>query len=235
MSLTQHPRLIARVAGASYLIITTFALFAYMYVRGEVIFPDDMAKTAVNVVAQEHLYRLGISAAVIVVVANLPLGVLLYELLRVVDSRIALLALVFIIASTIIEAVNLMNYMAPLFTFTLPDVIHAFALEQRQGLARVPIRMWGYFFSVSLVFFGVFCALTGYLIMRSTFLPRLLGLLMVAAGACYWLNSFGVFLALPDIPYLFNVTMVAENGLALWLFFVGVNDTKWRAQAAAAQ
>ena len=91
--------------------------------------------------------------------------------------------------------------------------------------------MWGYTFSVSLTFFGVFCSLVGYLILRSTFLPRIIGVLMMAAGVCYWVNSFVLFLALPEIPYLFNVTMAAEYSLALWLLIVGVNETKWRAQA----
>lgn len=74
MNLTEHPRLLARLAGALYLIITGCALFAYLYVRGQVILTDDMARTAANFLAHEQLYRLGFAAAVIVVICNLPLG-----------------------------------------------------------------------------------------------------------------------------------------------------------------
>ena len=96
MIFTDHPRLLARVAGAFYLIITACALFAYLYARGRVIVPTDMAQTAANMIAHERLYRLGFSAAVVVVVCNLPLGLILFELLKVVNQRLALLALVFI-------------------------------------------------------------------------------------------------------------------------------------------
>ena len=232
MTLTEHPRLLARVAGAFYLIITAFALFAYLYVRGLVIVPGDMAQTATNILAHERLYRLGFSTAVIVVICNLPLGMILYELLKVVNPRLALLALLFIIVSTTIEAVNIFNYISPLFTLSLPEYRSAFRANELQALARGPIRLFEYLFSVSLTFFGAFCALIGFLIFRSKFLPAILGVLMMAAGVTYWINSFRLFLALP-IPYLPWLTLVAELSLALWLAVFGVNEEKWGAQAGA--
>jgi Domain of unknown function (DUF4386) len=234
MTFTEHPRLLVRIAGVFYLIITAFALFAYLYVRGQVIVPGDMARTAANILAQEQLYRTGFSAAVIVVICNPPMGLLLYELLKVVNPRLALLALVFIIISTTIEAVNLFNYITPLFTLSLPEYRGAFDPDELQALARGPIRLFGYAFSVSLTFFGVFCALNGYLILRSKFLPAILGLLMIVAGVTYWINSFQLFLALP-IPYIQWVTLVAELSLALWLLVVGVNEAKWSARVQALQ
>src|SRR5438477_150036 len=90
MTFTEHPRLLARIAGVFYLIITACALFAYLYVRGQVIVPGDMARTAANILAHEQLYRTGFSAAVIVVICNPPLGLILYELLKVVNPRLAL-------------------------------------------------------------------------------------------------------------------------------------------------
>ena len=232
MTFTEHPRLLARIAGVFYLIITAFALFAYPYVRGQVIVPGDMTQTATNILAHERLYRLGGAAAVVVVVCNLPLGWILFELLRVVNSRLALLALLFITASATLEAVNLSNYFAPLLTFTLPEYRSAFQANEIQALARGPIRIFEYVFSVSLTFFGVFCVLIGYLIFRSRFFPALLGLLMMVAGVTYWINSFRLFLAL-RIPYLAWVTLVAELSLALWLVIAGVNEAKWHAQAGA--
>jgi hypothetical protein len=233
MAFTEHPRRLARIAGAFYVVIIAFALFAYLHVRGQLIVPGDMARTATNIVAHEQLYRLGFSAAVIVVVCNLPLGWIFFELLKVVNRRLALLALLFITASATIEAVNLFNYIAPLFTFTLRE-FGAFDASQQGALARGSIRMFGYGFSVSLTFFGVFCVLVGVLILRSKFLPSLLGLLMLAAGAAYWIDNFVLFLALPDVPYLGWVTLAAESSLASWLLLVGVDEGKWRAQALEA-
>src|SRR5215469_15787364 len=103
MTLTNHPRLLARIAGVFYLIITVFALFAYLYVRGHLIVPGDMARTAANVVAHEQLYRLGLAATMIVTVSNLPMGMIFYELFKIVNPRLALLALMFITVSTTIE------------------------------------------------------------------------------------------------------------------------------------
>src|SRR5215469_4785387 len=230
MSLTEHPRLLARIAGAFYLIITACALFAYLYVRNQVIVADDMSRTAANFLAHEQLYRSGFAAAVLVVICNLPMGFILFELLKVVNRPLAQLALVFITVSVTIEAVNLSNYIEPLFTLTLPEYATAFDAVQRQALARGPIKMFGYLFSVSLTFFGVFCALIGMLIVRSRFLPAILGLLMIVAGVTYWINSFRLFLALP-IPYIPWVTLVAELSLALWLIAVGINEARWRARA----
>jgi len=232
MSFTEHPRLLARIAGVFYLIIIAFALFAYLYVRGRVIDPGDMAQTATNLLRHEQLYRLGFSAAVVVVISNLPLGWILFELLKVVNPRLALLALLFITVAATIEAVNLFNYLVPLFTFSLSKYRSAFQANELQALARGPIRMFDYLFSVSLTFFGVFCALIGFLIFRSKFLPPILGLLMMGAGVTYWINSFRLFLALP-IPYLPWVTLVVELSLALWLALVGINEEKWRAHVAA--
>lgn len=228
----KHPRLLARIAGALYLVITACALFAYLYVRDQVINVDNMAQTAANFVAHEQLYRWGFAAALIVVVCNLPMGFILFELLKVVNARIARLALVFITASATLEAVNLFNYIEPLFTFTLPEYRDAFAPEAVQAIARGPIRMWSYAFSVSLTFFGVYCALIGILIFRSRFFPPILGVLLIAAGLTYWVNAFRLFLALP-IPYVQWVTLIAENALALWLLFVGLDESKWRERAAA--
>jgi hypothetical protein len=236
MTFTEHPRLLARIAGVCYLIITVFALFAYMYVRGRIVISGDMRQTAANMLAHEQFYRMGFSAAVIVVLCNPPMGFILYELLKVVNARIALLALIFITISTTIEAVNLFNYIMPLYLFSLPEYRAAFNAEQIQALARGHLRLWGTAFSVSLAFFGVFCGLNGYLLVKSTFFPRFLGVLMLIASAYYLTNySFVGFLGLPDIPFigLLRPTLVAEVALALWLTVVGVNEAKWRAEVHA--
>ena len=83
------------------------------------------------------------------------------------------------------------------------------------------------------MFFGAFCALIGTLILKSKFLPRVLGVLMVLAGTAYWIDSLRLFLKWPDIPYILRVPLIAENSLALWLLAFGVNETKWRTQAEA--
>jgi hypothetical protein len=233
MSLTEHPRLLARVAGALYVSITALALFAYMYVRGQLIVPGDMAQTASNIVAHEQLYRSSLAAGVVVVMCNLAMGLIFYELFKVVNRFLASLALVFIIVSATLEAANLLNHFQTLLPLTSPDHLRAFDLNQRLALARTSMRLFPVAFGLSLSFFGVFCFLIGYLILRSRFLPPIFGVLMVMAGVRWLVDSFTGFLALPSIPYIHWVTLIAEPSLALWLVIVGVNEEKWRAQARA--
>jgi hypothetical protein len=227
MTFTDHPRRIARLAGACYALLIACALFAYLYVRPHVLVAGDLPATAAGFAAHEPLYRTGLAAAVGVVVLNLPLGLGLFELLKAVQPRIAALALLFICVAATLEAVNLTNYVAPLITFTTPEYASAFDPAARQAIVRGAMRMFGYLFSVDLVFFGVFCVLTGWLILRSRFLPAFLGVFMMVAGAIYEFNSFRLFLAwpLPDVPW---VTLVAELSLAAWLLVFGVDETKWR-------
>jgi len=83
----------------------------------------------------------------------------------------------------------------------------------------------------SLVFFGPYCLLIGYLIFRSTFLPRILGVLMVFAGLgwlIYWIP-----LANHLTTYLKALGFLAEAALMLWLLVMGVNEQRWKEQAGA--
>lgn len=231
MAAIEHPRLLARIAGAFYVAIIVFAMFAYRYVRGGLINPADMAQTASNLMAHEKFFRLGFSAAAVAVICNLPMAWIFYRILKVVNPHIALFALICVITSTAIEAMNLLNYITPLFSLTLPEYVHAFDAGQRQALARGAIRSFGYGLSISLVVFGIFCLLSGYLWLRSRVVPAIIGLLILAAGATYEVENFVFFLGLPDIPFIGWTTLIAESSLALWLLIVGIDERAWRALA----
>ena len=84
-----------------------------------------------------------------------------------------------------------------------------------------------------LVFFGFYCLLIGYLILRSTFLPRILGVLMVFAGLG-WLTFLSSPLANYLFPYNFIPGLLGEGVLTLWLIVMGVNVQRWKEQASAA-
>src|ERR1700730_18126333 len=84
-----------------------------------------------------------------------------------------------------------------------------------------------------LVFFGFYCLLIGYLIFRSTFLPRILGALM-ALGGLGWLTLLSPPLAHHLSPYIFFPGIIGEAALTLWLLMMGVNVQRWKEQASAA-
>ena len=233
MTFTDRPRLLARIAGTIYLTITACWLFSYLYVRGQLIISGDAGATAASIVSHERLYRAGVAAALVVVMANLPLGLIFYELLKIVNRPLARLGLLFIAASATLEAVNVLNYLAPLLILNMPGYAAAFDPAQVQALAGGPVRFFGPGFGVALAFFGMFCMIAGYLIVRSAFLPAILGALMAVKGAWYVYSSFAGILTLdvPDIPLWIH--LIPENALALWLLVFGVNEAKWRVQAAA--
>lgn len=231
------PRSLARIAGFFYLIIIALGLFAEVVVRGSLVVSDDAAQTAANILAQEQLYRMGFAAGVVMAACNLPVALVFYELFKVVSRRVALLAIFFVLTSTAVEAANQLNHFAPLMALNSAEYLKVFGADQLQTLARLPLRLFGAGYGLSLVFFGVYCMLIGYLLFASTFLPRILGVMMAIGGVCYVVNSFALFLS-PDtagmlFPYILLPSGVAELLLALWLVIVGVNAAKWEARAGA--
>lgn len=228
------PQKAARIAGVLYLIIIAGGLFAEVFVRQQVIVFGDPAATARSILEHELLYRLGFAVHLIYLACALPLALIFYDLFRRVNGNIALLALVVNLVAITVESVNLLNHFAPL-RILAAEGLNAPNAEHLQDLAYVFVRLFASGFGISLTFFGLFCLLIGYLIFRSGFLPRILGVLMAVAGLCYLTNSFSVFIA-PGFaallfPYILLPCLVAELSLALWLVVMGVNVRKWEEKA----
>ena len=115
------------------------------------------------------------------------------------------------------------------------------ALLSFAGLAIGPVADYlsiPHGFSITMVFFGLYCLLIGYLTYRSTYLPRILGVLLAVGGVGYLINSFANILSLEFAPHLFPYILlpgfIAETLLCLWLLVIGVNAQRWQEQARAA-
>jgi hypothetical protein len=191
--------------------------------------------TAANIIAHESFYRAGFAADLAGMAGEILLALLFYNLFRPVNRRLALLMVLFRLAWAAIFAVNSLLHAAPLVLLSGATYLAAFTPGQLQALALLALRLHALGFNIGLVFFGIDCLLLGWLIVRSTFLPRVLGWLMALAGACYLVNSFAHFLSPPlaDIlfPWVLFPCLPGEYGLILWLLFLGVNQTKWQTQA----
>jgi len=232
------PALEARVAGFLYLIVIVGGIFAEVFVRGRLVVHGDAAATAHNIVTHELLYRLGFAVEVFYCAfCNVPILLIFYNLFKVVNKNVALLMVFFDLVTTAIESISMLAHFAPLVFLGGGHYLSAFTAEQLQASAYMSLQLFEHGFAISLVFFGLDCLVTAYLIVRSTFLPRILGVLLAIEGLGYLINSFAAFLA-PALqarifPY-FMVTGIGEVALCLWLLVMGVNVQRWKEQAGVA-
>jgi Domain of unknown function (DUF4386) len=219
------PQLHARVAGLLYLYIIAAGTFAEVFVRGRLVVPSDPVATARNIVANELLFRRAFSAEFLHLACDVVVTAILYMLLRPVNGTIARITAWMRLACIIVLATVGVAQMAALRLVTSPGN------EQFSALASLAMQLHHDGYAVSLVFFGFGCLTAGYLIFRSTYLPRTIGVLMAIAGACYVVNSFGRFLDAAFVsalfPALFIPIFIAELALSVWLVVKGVHAGNW--------
>ena len=235
---TVTPRLKARIAGAFYLLTIITGVFAEVFVRGALVVRNDAAATATNILVHESLYRFGLAADLIMLACYLAVTLLFYELFKPVVRSLSVLAAFFSLVGIAVLAVNSLNHFAPLIFLGDAHYLSAFETNQLQALAQMSLRMHARGYTISGVFFGIYMLSLGYLIFRSGFLPRILGVLMSVGGLVFLTNGFAIFLLptlvtrLPDIGMLGGI---AELALSLWLLVRGVNLPKWEEKASARQ
>jgi Domain of unknown function (DUF4386) len=227
----------ARVGGVLYLIIIVAGATGELFVRGSSVVSGNAAATAHNIMASPSLWRAGIAGDLLMHGCDVPLMLIFYVLLRPVNGNLALLAVLFNLTQTAVLVANKLNRLLPIFLLGDAEYLKAFTPEQLQALSYVSLRTHDNGFAVGLVFFGAACLLVGYLIIRSGYLPRTLGVLMQIAGGCYITNSFAVIvwpsLAAKLFPFILLPPFVAELSMALWLLVKGVDVGKWKARCSA--
>src|SRR5918911_5601192 len=165
------PRQLARMAGVLYLVNIVLGAFALGIVPAMVIVSDPAA-TFHNIQTHELLYRLGLAGHVVVVLTNVPLAVIFYELFKVVNRRLALLDVFFILVATAIEAAGLVNQFTPLILLGNESLTSALPAAQLQALAYIPNVLSGINYRIHTVFFGFDIICFAYLVLRSRFLPK---------------------------------------------------------------
>lgn len=237
-SVEAAPQLYARAGGALYLAIIIIGLWGEAFVRNRLIVSGDAASTAANILAHESLWRVHIGAELLLLVFATTLAMIEYVLLRPVSREFALLAVFFDLVSVAIEAAVAMYLIQALFPLDGAQYLKAFTPDQLAALARMTVRSHGYGFGVSLIFFGCSCIVTGWLIFRSGYLPKFVGVLMQIAGVCYLLNSFALIVSptLADrlYPAVLLPPFIAELSFCLWLLIMGVNVRRWKERVVPA-
>jgi hypothetical protein len=225
------PRLKARLAGVFYVIPAS--VFGQFIVLGRLVVPGNATTTAANILANAPLFWAGFASALIWVACQITLATLFYDLFKPVNRSISLLAAFFLLMECAVLAFASLFQVAPMLVLKGGGYLSVFKTSQLQALALLFLNLNTQIFNISLVFFGFFCLLIGYLIFRSTFLPGILGVLYALAGLGYL-----TYLVPPlaENLYPFNLVPAAlgEPALILWLLIVGVNVQRWKQQASAA-
>jgi hypothetical protein len=225
------PRSLARMAGVCQLLEAITATFGQVIVLGRLIASGNAAATAANILGHAQLYWCGFASSILAVILNLAWAFLMYELLKVVNRRISILAMFVMLMSGAMLAVTALFYIAPLVILQGGGSLSAFTATELQALAAAFLRLNTYAFDLHTVFFGVWCLLTGYLIFKARFLPRVLGVLLMVSGLG-WVLYLSPPLAVPLFPFIAAASAIGEIPLELWLIVVGLNEAKWREQAA---
>ncbi len=230
-ALPDSPQRWARWAGFMYLAIIALGLAGEAMVRGSLVVGGDPAATAQRIAENATLWRLGIGGDLLMHVLDVPVTLLLYLLLRPVHHGAALLATVTNLVQTAVLSLNKLNLMLPLLMLDPARHLQDISLPQLQSLAYLAIQLHSVGFGIGLIFFGVTCVVRGWLLMRSGYFPRWLGVMLWLAGLAYLVNSFSLILAPTLARALFPAVLlpafVGELALALWLVFKGVDLRQW--------
>jgi hypothetical protein len=227
------PRLKARIAGVFEALEGLTSSWGQVFVLGKFIVSGNAAATAANILANERLFWLGFISSLIGVICHIVWVFLFYELFKPVNRSISLLAAFVGIVVCGLQALTALLYVAPLLILQGGSALSGFTTDQLHALAYAFIRLNGYAFDVDLVFFGLWCILSGYLIYKSTFLPRILGVLLVIDGIG-WMTFMLPPFATQIFTFIAIASGAAEIPLQLWLLIMGVNPERWKAQAIAA-
>ena len=227
----------ARIAGVLYLVLIGIGMFGVLVVRGNLIVSADAEKTATNILHSPLLWRTGIATDLVMHVLDIPIMLILYVLLGPVSKNIALMALLFNIVQTAVLVANKLNLVAALLYLGNGAYLSSVEPSALHAQMYISLKLHDIGFGIGLIFFGFTCLLNGYLIFRSGYFPKTIGILMQIAGACYLINSFTLIVAPGYASALFPFAMVpafvAELSFSGWLVIKGVDATKWTAKANA--
>ena len=228
------PRAKARFTGAFYLLYVIAGIYAQAFVSDRLVVMRDAATTAANILANQSAYRVGFTVYLIEMAGQIATLVLFYQLLKPVSRTGAMLAAAFELTGCGIKIFSRLFYFAPLLVLNMDaSYLRVFNKEQLDAIALLLLRINDNGAAIALAFFGFSTLLQGWLIYRSGFLPRWLGVIGMIGGFG-WLTFLYPPLGMRLFLYLALFAMVGVLATSLWLLTVGVDEQRWRERAAQA-
>ena len=222
----------ARMGGFCWLMCFLTSIYP-LIISGRLVVPRDAAATAANLLANEALFRSATAMLLVSTAFYIGATLFVYEVLKPVNRSLSLLAAFFSLVGCAVGALSCLFDFVPFVLLKGAPFLSAFTTEQLQGLTLAFLRVRAQANDIGLVFFGLHCLGVGYLILRSTFLPRIIGALMVLAGFG-WLTFLSPPFAQSLAPFNMMPGAIGELSLTLWLLVKGVNVQRWKEQSSAA-
>jgi hypothetical protein len=218
----------AKIAGIGYLIIFILGIITNFFVFNSMLVQGDAQATVNNILSNEILFRSGIVSWLVVLIIDIIIAWALFVLLKPVNKSISLLAAWFRLVYVAIFGITQLNLLFVIIVLSGADFLNVFTTNQLNALALLFLNGHNYGFLIALVFFGVHLYFISYLILKSKFVPKYLGVLLLLAASGYLIDSFANFL-LPnysDYKMIFMIIVavpgiVGELVFTLWLLFRG--------------
>jgi Domain of unknown function (DUF4386) len=220
----------ARVMALLILLSAVFGGLGESYIPSKLIVSGDAAATVSHITSSPMLFRLGFAAYLVEAVCDVALALLFYVVLRPAGQYLALFTAFLGLISTTLYAVAEACYFAPSVLLGGADYLKPFSPDQLNALSLLSLKLFGTIAGLFLGFYGLATVVRGYLMYRSGYLPRTIGVLFVIAGAAFIADSLAVVLAPRFVSGFLLMPMgVAGISLMLWLFIKGVDAEGWRA------
>jgi hypothetical protein len=221
----------ARAAAFVFLGIFFLGMSTELFIRPGMVVPGDAAATISNIAASEALFRLSLVSDLIRQLLLMLLPLILYKLLKPVDKTIAALMVIFALLCVPVSLLNELNHFAVLLLSSSAGYLTAFKADQLNALVMffLELRKHGTFITQ---FFSFWVLLLGYLVFKSGFLPRILGILLMLGGLCYTVSAVLFFLFPNFDATIFGLfAFIGESLFYLWLLIKGVNAEEWKKRA----
>jgi hypothetical protein len=229
------PRTYARIVGVLYLVIFFLGPFAFFMGRVAVVVPGDPAATINNLMASESMFRFGMAAETLIVLIEIVVSAILYMLLRPVNMPLAFASALARFAQSMLQAVNLFTAVPALLLLGGAGYLAAFEPDQLNALVLLFMNVNAFVIIIWGLIFGFHLLLLGYLVYKSGFWPRILGILLLLASLGYLAQSYGHILAPQYDDLLATIVLVlsipGELVFTVWLLWKGIDVEKWEKRA----
>lgn len=220
----------ARVAGALYLLLAITSSFGLVYVPSKIIVQQDTLATVNNIIASPALYRLGIISNIIYLVVFVFLVLAFYDLFKDVNKKLAMQMVALVLVAIPIAFIKELIKSAVLVLLGDSDFLQVLDKELLYGMVRLLLNLYEYGSYMVMIFWGLWLIPLGLLVLKSKFIPGILGYLLIIGGIGYPITSIAYMYSPQFGKSMYSIatlpSVIAEIAIILWLLIKGVKSQK---------